>query len=112
MGDADPVTHLPMEDINPGYVPRVLKTIPLPVVASSSNRKEGTPTSPHRTPPRKGKGKEKAIEKPTTGGILSFFGGYSLYVLFATHTILNHHCYRSKSYYPTRNKGNWFVASN
>lgn len=52
-GDLDPVTLLPMIDINPRYVPRVLKA--LPFVANGANR------------PGKDKGKAKA-------GILSFFG--------------------------------------
>jgi exonuclease-1 len=53
-GDLDPVTLLPMTDINPRYVPRVLK--PLPFVINGANR------------PAKDKGKDKAT------GILSFFG--------------------------------------
>ncbi|KAJ6582898.1 exodeoxyribonuclease 1 [Mycena vulgaris] len=53
-GDLDPVTLLPMIDINPRYVPRVLKA--LPFVPNGVNR------------PGKDKGKSKAV------GILSFFG--------------------------------------
>lgn len=62
LGDIDPVTLLPMEDINPSYMPRVLK--PLPFVLNEPSRKD--------------KGKGKAREKPATGGILSFFGWSSL----------------------------------
>jgi exonuclease-1 len=58
LGNVDPVTRLPMDDINPGFVPRALK--PLPLAANSASR------SP------KNKGKERA--SPATGGILSFFG--------------------------------------
>jgi exonuclease-1 len=52
LGDVDPITHLPMEDIRPEFVPRPLK--PLPLVAN------------------KGKGKLNA--GAATGCILSFFG--------------------------------------
>ncbi|KAJ7461719.1 exodeoxyribonuclease 1 [Mycena galericulata] len=51
-GDLDPVTLLPMADINPRYVPRVLK--PLPFIANGASR------------PGKDKGKGKAT-------ILNFF---------------------------------------
>lgn len=55
-GDADPVTLLAMEDINPGYVPRVpLKTTFLDVSA-------------------KGKGKALPSGKTASEGILNFFG--------------------------------------
>lgn len=52
-GDLDPVTLLPMVDINPRYVPRVLK--PLPFVVNGVTR------------PDKGKGKK-------AGNIMNFFG--------------------------------------
>ena len=58
LGDADPITGLPMDDINPGFVPRVLK--PLPLVVNSASQ----------SPKKKG----KARESLPTGGILSFFG--------------------------------------
>jgi len=58
LGDADPSTGLPMEDINPGFVPRVLKPLPLVV----------------NTPSQLGKNKGKKRESLPTGGILSFFG--------------------------------------
>ncbi|KAH7886997.1 exodeoxyribonuclease 1 [Phlebopus sp. FC_14] len=57
-GDVDPVTYLPMVDINPGFVPRVLKGLPL-----HSN-------DVNRPCTDKGKGKVKANPE---GNILSFF---------------------------------------
>ena len=60
VGDADPVTHLPMEDINPGFLPRVLK--PLPPVANDASQS------------MKNKSKAKGRESLPTGGILNFFG--------------------------------------
>lgn len=67
-GHHDPATHLPMTDINPGFVPRVLKS-----VRRVSN-------SPTRTSVSKGKGKGRQSlptpGKPQTGGILSFFGKF------------------------------------
>ena len=59
LGDADPITGLPMDDINPGFVPRVLK--PLPLIVNSASQ----------SPKKKGKARESL---PTAGGILSFFG--------------------------------------
>ncbi|KAG6850129.1 hypothetical protein H0H93_000751 [Arthromyces matolae] len=53
LGDVDPVTLLPIEDINPAFAPRIK---PL----SKSLRSD--------------KGKGKAVEKPAKEGILSFFG--------------------------------------
>jgi len=58
LGDADPITGLPMEDINPSFIPRVLK--PLPVIANS--------------PSQSTKNKGKKRESLPTSGILSFFG--------------------------------------
>lgn len=58
LGDADPVTGLPMDDINPGFIPRVFK--PLPLVANSASQSAKD----------KGKGRESL----PTGGILNFFG--------------------------------------
>lgn len=59
-GDVDPVTLLPMEDINPTYTPR----IPLKNVVLNSS---------HQT-----KGKGKATPgKSASEGILQFFGKYS-----------------------------------
>lgn len=54
LGDADPVTHEAMKDINPGFKPRGFKS----TTQAASN-------APNRTD----KGKGKAL-----GGILSFFG--------------------------------------
>lgn len=48
-GDACPISLLPMEDINPSFVPRALKAIPMNVVTLAS--------SAHR--PDKGKGRAK-----------------------------------------------------
>jgi exonuclease-1 len=61
-GDLDPVTLLPMVDINPRYVPRVLKT--LNFVENGVNNK--------------GKGKAPS----SGGGILSFFGVFYLFIEF------------------------------
>ena len=58
LGDVDPVTFLPMDDINPDFVPRALKPLPL-----AANRASLSP---------KNKSKERASS--ATGGILSFFG--------------------------------------
>jgi exonuclease-1 len=60
LGDADPITRLPMDDINPGFVPRVLK--PLPLVANNADQ------------PVKSKGKSKGRESLPSGGLLNFFG--------------------------------------
>ncbi|KAL0959617.1 hypothetical protein HGRIS_011320 [Hohenbuehelia grisea] len=60
LGDVDPVTLLPMTDINVGYVPRSLKSVPLHT--NDTNR------------PEKGKGKSKQDQTPKAGGILDFFG--------------------------------------
>ena len=59
-GDVDPLTFLPMADINSGFVPRALK--PLVKVSNSPNK------------PSKAKGKMR--EPPKSGGILNFFGLY------------------------------------
>ncbi|OJA20216.1 hypothetical protein AZE42_02134, partial [Rhizopogon vesiculosus] len=58
-GDVDPVTLLPMIDINPSFVPRMVK--PLPFQANVVNRPSSV----------KGKGKAKA--EPESGGLLNFF---------------------------------------
>jgi exonuclease-1 len=63
LGDADPVTLLPMEDINPRFVPRSLKPLPLSSNLSSLNQKD--------------KGKGKAPTKSASEGILSFFGSFT-----------------------------------
>ena len=57
MGDADPITLLPMEDINPTYTPK----IPLKNTALNSS---------HQI---KGKGKATPGQS-ASGGILQFFG--------------------------------------
>lgn len=65
-GYHDPTTRLPMKDINPGFVPRALRT----------NRRVSN--SPIRNPTAKGKGKGRQSlptpGKAPAGGILSFFG--------------------------------------
>ncbi|KAJ7599055.1 PIN domain-like protein, partial [Mycena floridula] len=59
LGDVDPITLLPMQDINPGFTPhsRVLREVP---VASKT--------------PNKGKGKVTDKSPAKDGGILNFFG--------------------------------------
>lgn len=58
LGDVDPITHLPMDDITPEFIPRPVKPLPL---ANKAN---------------KGKGRLNA--GAATGCILSFFGQLSL----------------------------------
>jgi len=60
LGDADPVTLLRMEDINPTFVPRV----PLNLNVLNYSRQDNS------------KGKGKAAGKSTSEGILHFFGKY------------------------------------
>lgn len=66
MGDADPATYLPMEDINEEFMPRALKPL-APRLASNS---------PPKSSKAKGKMRESnlPIIKPQSGGILNFFG--------------------------------------
>jgi len=56
-GDANPNTHLPIEDINPSFAPRAIK--PLPFKSHDLNSSES---------------KGKKAEKPNGTSILSFFG--------------------------------------
>jgi exonuclease-1 len=64
LGDTDPVTLLPMEDINLTFVPRV----PLnPNILNYSRQDHG-------------KGKSKAAGKSASEGILHFFGTYTVIV--------------------------------
>lgn len=58
-GDLDPITLLPMADINPGFVPRVSKSLPLHF--DNLNR------------PSTDKGKGKAKADNGTVGLLRFF---------------------------------------
>lgn len=67
-GDACPISLLPMEDINPSYVPRALKTIPMNANAPPSAR-----TAVARPDKGKGRAKELPSEKPSNVGILKFF---------------------------------------
>ncbi|CAA7264284.1 unnamed protein product [Cyclocybe aegerita] len=59
LGDADPETRLPMDDINPSFLPRTVKPLGM------------APVSPAKS--NKGKGKMRA-SLPAPGGIMSFFG--------------------------------------
>ncbi|KAI0760415.1 hypothetical protein C8Q74DRAFT_226216 [Fomes fomentarius] len=67
-GDACPISLLPMEDINPSFVPRALKTIPMNAKAPPSAR-----TAVARPDKGKGRAKELPSEKPSNVGILKFF---------------------------------------
>lgn len=58
-GDIDPVTLLPMEDINISFMPRGK---PLAPISEDNNRRD--------------KGKGKVVSTPKKGGILSFFGSF------------------------------------
>ncbi|KAF8965047.1 hypothetical protein BDZ97DRAFT_811241 [Flammula alnicola] len=69
LGDADPISHLPMKDINPGFVPRALK--PLPTVSNSPVKSLKGKGKMRESLPPGGKTRE---QNPPTGGILSFFG--------------------------------------
>ena len=60
-GDACPISLLPMEDINPSFVPRALKPIPMNTVTPAGHR------------PDKGKGKAKNSGKPSAVGPLRQF---------------------------------------
>jgi hypothetical protein len=66
LGDADPVTLLPMRDINPNFVPRALKRVP--------------PVSSELIQTVKGKSKDKEKDTHAKNGILSFFGLSLLYL--------------------------------
>ena len=55
LGDVDPTTFVPMEDINPAYVPRVVKSLQL--VSNAINR-------------------YKNDEPPKRGSLLNFFGTF------------------------------------
>jgi exonuclease-1 len=70
LGNADPVTLLPMEDINPTYIPRAVKALPL--VSDSINRSKDV-------------GNGKAPDKPPNG-ILNFFGTFPFPQLYITVT--------------------------
>lgn len=88
IGDLDPITLLPMRDINPGYQPRsrVLKDVPLSTVERESN----VPSSSKRVT-------ERAITKPGTGTILDFFGKAGQH---ATDAALTRHDNRKEPYHP------------
>ncbi len=59
VGDACPISHLPMTDIDPGFIPRAIKR-PLSRVSVS--------------PMKSKKAKGKVKESFPRGGILNFFG--------------------------------------
>ncbi|KAJ3502406.1 hypothetical protein NLJ89_g8902 [Agrocybe chaxingu] len=59
LGDADPETRLPMDDINPSFLPRTVKSLAMAVVSPAKSNK--------------GKGKMQA-SLPAPKGIMSFFG--------------------------------------
>ncbi|CDO70975.1 hypothetical protein BN946_scf184830.g7, partial [Trametes cinnabarina] len=72
-GDACPITLLPMEDINPSFIPRALKPIPMNAVTPAGHR------------PDKGKGRAKDSAptpgKPNTPGpLMKFFELLANYV--------------------------------
>ena len=71
-GDACPISLLPMEDINPGYVPRALKPIPMNRDGAALT---ATATGVGRPDKGKGRAKEHRPEKP---GLLKFFGKSAL----------------------------------
>lgn len=56
-GEANPNTHLPIEDINLSFTPRDIKPLPLKTRDLNSSESKG-----------------KKAEKPNGAGILSFFG--------------------------------------
>lgn len=71
-GDVCPISLLPMEDINPTFVPRTLR--PLRMNAAT----------PMREPAGKGKGKGKAVavvENPKSNNLLTFFSVYLILLL-------------------------------
>lgn len=65
-GEACPVTLLPMEDINPTFIPRALKPIPLNNLVT--DKPEGK---------WKGKGKTRVPEKANSTSLLTFFSKLS-----------------------------------
>lgn len=66
LGDADPATYMPMQDINKGFIPRALKPLvhvsnsPIKSLKSKGKMREIPPTPRTRAQP--------------TGGIMNFFG--------------------------------------
>lgn len=62
-GEVCPITLLPMEDINPTFVPRALKPIAMNAPAVSKSDAKG-----------KGKAKAQMPEKASSTSILDFFG--------------------------------------
>lgn len=62
-GNACPISHDPMDDINPHYVPATRKSLPL--IEADQNRIKGA------------KSEAKSPIKPrASGGILDFFGEF------------------------------------
>ncbi len=70
-GDACPISLLPMEDINPGYVPRALKPIPMNRQGTTTSASTGLAMGVARPDKGKSRAKEVPPEKP---GLLKFFG--------------------------------------
>ena len=73
-GDACPISLLPMEDINPGYVPRALKPIPTNRRHTCASGSPGAAATPVARPDKgKGRAKEPPPEKPSNVGLHKFF---------------------------------------
>jgi hypothetical protein len=94
LGDVDPGTLLPMEDINPGYVPRGVKALPL----VSSTLINFT-----------GKGKAPETSHPT--GLLNFFGCFFLCTLYVALTVKLQRQNPGRHFHPhNRLKGRWSLG--
>jgi len=65
LGDCDPVSYLPMIDINPKFLPRVLQ--PLPVISNSPSKHSFSAKT-------KGKGRQSLPTPAKSGGLFDFFG--------------------------------------
>jgi hypothetical protein len=65
LGDVDPTTLLPMNDINPSFTPRGLKRHVL--VSRETNWRDKVKSTADRAAPE--------------GSILSFFGSYQFFIL-------------------------------
>lgn len=88
VGDTCPISHLPMTDIDPGFIPRAIKR-PLSRVAVS--------------PMKSKKAKGKMRESPPRGGILSFFGECHIPSFISHRNLIR--SLRSKSYHSTTSDG-------
>ena len=83
LGDADPITGLPMDDINPGFVPRVLKPLPLVVNSASQSAKK----------------KRQSTRKFTNWGYSKLLRFALLFLFSISHPPMISMLYRSKSHY-------------